>query len=487
MRAFAGAARAGRWACVATAAWLAACSSDKPAADAGPDQPDAAGSLDDLSCQHISGTRIRRELRQHSDGTAEFLALHDSEIGAACKYARAADSSLRCLPLVTGAPVMNGTLMYQNDACTQPIARATGIEPEDQPSYLRFALPLDDDCEDTRFEFRTLGEELTIAAETNVYTGDGNCTPTPAGANRYFPVTGELAPGDFVLGTETWVGGRMRMRQVNGDDGSRWCDVLGDFEDESLDGQTCALTYGEDGAVRCLPHGSAWTLYLADTCMADDFSGVLSGRCGAETRYVRESTGSCLRIRMFTAGEKVTEPVYQAGGGCELVPEELEVFQKGPAVSATSFAEFTRVYRDVGKRLEPGELTDGVGLRLYRSQWRDTELDNACTFRAATEGVERCLPNSAVGERPVADVSSAYFSDPDCMTAVRVAVTDFNCRPGAPLFAVSDAQVFEVEGAIEDPIYYSAPESCALVDFPIYRLGLEVAPEMFVSGEIEVE
>ena len=473
---------------------LAGCGSDSDpgASDAGPGEVDA-GDPNALSCESRSGSRVRRVMREHEDGTSEFLRLHDAEIGETCAFGPAGDGSLRCIPAADGAPVAAGTVMYTDPACSARIARlATGLG-EAPPTIMQQQIPSDDGCTSWRAHYR-LGNQVGVEpGVTTLYTSDGvNCSAVTADGNPYFEITGDMAPSELVGGEESWVGGRLRMRQVDGDDGVRWCDVTGDLRDGDLDDHSCHLGYGEDGAIRCLPRARGVSALFSDeACTAGLSVSITAPTCDSGYQFADESAGSCGERRIRALGAEVAPPVYTMAETCVAQPltDEQEVYRVGPAVSGTSFASFSRDYRDLGGRLERGDLASGEGVRLFRWQWRDSELDIACAFTPAGDAVPRCLPVS-VREQAVATVITRY-SDAGCSVPVRVATVN-SCDAGTPVHAVEAgggvSRVFPIAGPAAGPLYEVNGACVEIADLaPYFAVGAEIAASSFVAGEETLE
>jgi hypothetical protein len=472
------------------AAALAGCGSGPVGhRDAGPDQLDA-GDPNALSCDHRSGSRIRRVMRQHEDGTSEFLHLHDSEIGETCQFRAAGDGSLRCVPVADGTPVAPGQVRYIDAGCSVRLARL-GTAVQDPPAtILQQQVPSDDRCSN-RVNHYLLGNQVGVEpGVTTIYTSDGvNCTAVLADGNPYFEIIGDLAPSQLVGGEESWVGGRLRMRQIDGEDGSRWCDVTGDLRDADLDDHLCSIGFGEDGEYRCQPRTRAVrTVYGDDACMNELSVSVTAVECDSGYQFTDEIAGSCRERRVRARGSEVNDLIYtMTASGCQLDPlaEGQRVYRVGPAVSGTSFSAFTRTYLGSGGRLERGDLAADGGLRLFRSIWRDTELDGPCQFAEAADGVPRCLP-AAARERAVASVMVRY-ADESCMTQVRVAIAD-PCHPGVPALALESgsgvARVYPIAGQAAGPLYELSGGCLPIADLTGYfSVGAEIAPTTFVAGE----
>lgn len=477
----------------AGASAIAACGSDSGSSDLDGGPTGDAGDPNALTCEHASGSRIKRVLLQHEDGTSDVLRLHDSEIGETCQFGLAADGSLRCIPRADGTPVASGRLMYTDAACTQPVARLDGALADPAPTIMQQLKAAD--CAQVASHWELGNVQVVEPGVTALYNLDnaGTCSQVLADGNPYVQVTREIPADELVAGTESWVGGRLQIRQVDGDDGSRWCDVIGAMQDQELD-HLCGLVYGEDRAIRCLPLQRSTTSVFSDAACTTAFPAVItSPTCDTGYRFTWEGAGECGEVRVRALGAEVTEPIYQMGEMCQQQPldDEQRVYRVGPAVSGTSFGELTREYLDVGARLERGDLT-GAGVRLFRLQWRDTMLDAPCAFDTATDGVERCLPNDTP-DSPVADVTT-YYSDNACTATVTVGTWTSTCSPGlTPRFARElldeGARIHPVEGPASALYELDGSGTCvALADLTgLYALGTPLSDTDMIGGEVVID
>lgn len=479
---------------LAAAGLPAACGSSSDSnADAGPGDIPDGGDPNALDCEGRSGTRIRQVVRDHADGTSQFIRLHDSTLGETCVFGLASDSSLRCIPIADGSPFAAGAIMYTDPGCgtNNRIAQLTAAVGDPPPTHMQelVAGGTADGCGAVTFNYE-LGEQAVIAPETTIYRKDPDdqCVGVSAGSNPYFEIAAEVTPDELVAGTESWVGqGRIQQRRLEGDDGSRWCDI-NSFRDLELE-TSCLLQYGEDNSIQCLPASLGIGNYFTDgACGAGTELPlmVVPGECdtGARYAYQSASTTCAYRQRVRALGPEYTDPYFEMGGACTAVdPGDDTPHQVGPAMSGTSFATFSRTFITAGgDRLERGDLDDGLGLRFFRFQWRDTMLDMACSFQTLADESIRCIPTGGSQEIPVATVVS-LFSDNACTAPVQVGQIDLTCFGDAePTHALEGTKVYPLTGAA--PATYRMEAACVEVtDMSLYTLGAEMPPEMFVSGE----
>ncbi len=453
-----------------------------------------------LDCQGRSGTRIRQVVRNQSDGSVAFLRLYDSDLAETCNYGLASDGSVRCIPIADGSPFAGGAVMYTDPGCNNRIAQLAAPLGDPAPTHMQEVVAggSADGCAAITRNYE-LGNQLAVDPATTIYRKDADsCVGVTAGTNPYFDIASELAPDDLVAGTESWVGeGRIQMRRLDGDDGSRFCDVSS-FRDLELE-TSCQLTYGEDNSIECLPTPLPIGAFFSDAACGAGTElplMVVPGTCDSGARYAQDIalTACNYRRRVHAIGAEYTDPYFQMGGTCTQVTPAAgdTAYRVGPAIAGTSFSSFSHTFIDAGgDRLQRGDLENGLGLRLrapdaFGEQWKDTMLDTTCAFQTATDEMERCLPAGGSAQTPVATVVSR-FSDTGCATAVTVAEVDLACFGSAePTYARDAAKVYPVTGAA--PATYRMDGACVqITDVAVYSIGAEMTPDMFVSGEEATE
>jgi len=484
---------------LAAAGLPSACGGDSDSnRDGGPDADPDGGDPNALDCEGRSGTRISQVIRDHSDGSHQFLRLFDTDLGETCSYGLASDSSLRCIPLADGSPFAAGTVMFDAPGCaaTDRIAQLEAAVGDPAPTHMQQIVPAgsSDGCAPVTFNYELGAARADIVAgTTTIYRQDPDtCTPVTAGSNPYYDIAAVLGPEDLVAGTESWVGqGRIQERRLDGDDGSRWCDT-DSFRDLELE-TSCLLQYGEDNTIQCLPSPLAIGAFFSEgACAAGSELPlmVVPGECDSGARYAFETAlPACnYRRRVRALGNGYNDPYFKMDGTCmEVTAPDDTPYRLGPSISGTSFASFTRTYiASGGDRLERGDLDNGLGLRFFRFQWRDTMLDMPCSFQTLADMSVRCLPTAGSQEIPVATVTS-LFSDAGCATPVQVGQIDLTCFGDAePTHALDGTKVYPVTGPA--PATYRMEAACVQVtDMALFSLGTEIAPEMFVSGEERTE
>jgi hypothetical protein len=485
---------------LAGAGLTAACGSDSDSsADSGPGDDADAGDPNALDCQGRSGTRIRQVVRNQSDGSVDLLRLYDKDLGETCTYGLVSDGSLRCVPVADGAPFATGAVMYTDPGCNNRIAQLAAPIGDPAPTYMQEVVPggSADGCTGIVLNFE-LGNQLAVDPATTIYRQDpDSCVGVTAGTSPYFEIADELGPEDLVGGTESFVGeGRIQQRRLDGDDGSRFCD-LASFRDLELE-TSCQLTYGEDNSIECLPSPLPIGAYYSDAACGAGTElplMVVPGTCDTGARYAQEvALAACnYRRRVHALGAEYDGAYFEMGGSCtEVTPGNGDIaYRVGPAIAGTSFSSFTHTFIDSGgSRLQRGDLENGLGLRLrvpptFGEQWKDTMLDTPCTFETATDEMLRCLPSGS-SQTPIGTVGQR-FSDTGCATPVTVAEVNLACFGGAePTYARDGLHVYPVTGPA--PATYRMEGSCIqITDVAVYSIGAEITPDMFVSGEEATE
>lgn len=461
----------------------------------GDDGNDDAGPAPAELCVGASGERIRRVIRRHDDGTSEAIALRDTEFGGNCQFQPDREGTLRCMPVQDGRPFGIAQRYYTDSACTSMIADFSFVE-DAPPGY---AVGFEGGTCSIVFHYYELGAQLSFPEGTTIYylsVPGGVCTPTTADSSpgtRYFQVTSEIPLERFVAGAES-IGsaGRLGVRQVEGDDGSRSCERAGSLRDSALGGHPCSLAEGEDRVSRCLPQPISLTSVSTDIQCANPIDAAEVSTCGAALDYTQEAVEPrCYsRWRIRDLGEELTGTLYRdTFDGCSLAPADNRYFRTGEVVDPTDFAELAQERVALGGRLERIDLV-GDGVRVDRPIWYDTEIDAVCDFRSAADGAIRCLPGPT--QIPEA-YATTFYSDSSCkvQTAEHAFFND-GCETGRePRYVVKYAggyRLFALGEPITEPRYWWEG-GCAQVPAStrLYSIGAEVALDSFVSGSEEVE
>jgi hypothetical protein len=460
-------------------------------------EPDAGANPNQPSCEGASGDRIRQVVREHGDGSSEFVRLHDTDFAETCRFGAASDGVLRCLPEVDGTPFAAGVLRYTEDTCTTRIAQLDAPAGATPPAYMRENVAAADPCAAQTPVFYELGKELVIPPKTAIFQRDGTgCVTLAAPAADFFAIAADLPPETFVEGTETYTdSGRLALAQVDGADGSRFCAVGGRLRDRDLADRACQVELAEDGSLRCLPDDVNPSQAFTDAvCTVPVDAALVDQQCNAQATYLMDPAGAecSLRQAVRTVGDPLPAPIFQfvADVCVETVPAEQLAHEIGPSVSSFSFAELTRASAPAGDRLERSDLVTGDGLRLSRFEWLDTELDQLCAFVPAADGAERCLPIASPLE--LTALVTRRFTESTCTTEVVVATRDPSCAEGEPRYLLEQlsglTRVYQV-GPVQPGPLFELGKTCVEIpaEVTFYQLGPEILPQTFVGGTEMVE
>lgn len=458
--------------------------------DGGTGGPDAVEVPAELSCTPRSGTRLRRLLRNHDDGTSVDVGVYDTVTASECTFTTATDGSEVCVPS-TG--VIDALPRWLDPTCSGEMVGETFGEVVIGDAIVRLTFDDGDVCTNEPTFFAASGEITPDAGITTGYTRTGDvCAEVGYVLASYARLTG---PAELATVTASFVGGRLQVTQLDGADGSRFCDGFAPLRDTGDDGRACELTVTTDDTIRCVPQGSfASSLYTDATC-TDDVEVVLPSSCGGASGIARsfEGYGSCLRTTIREIGAAAPPTLHEQGfETCDLyaggTPHLI-----GATLAPDLFPGLTRANKPIGGRLLRGDLAGG-GLRIFRSQLRDADLDTPCSFVAVPDDdpennapTLRCLPEASTArEDTVAQVELGY-SDAACTIPFTLASVDAACATNVPRYARQDTRVFRV-GSLNAAPFYLLGDGCVADTTRVrYDLAEELPPTMFVSGVVQPE
>jgi hypothetical protein len=446
-------------------------------------------------CTGASGSRIVRLVRQHDDGSSEAVGLHDTEFDADCQFRTDGDGTVRCLPVQNNRPFGLAQPVFRDASCTD---RVVQIPSSSNPIPVYGVIHSFGACSAQQSWFQ-LGGALSIPEGTTLYfMNAGVCTATTAGpSGRYYALGAELTSDRFVAATETQEGtGRLAVRVVEGEDGSRVCDREGPLLDGDLGGHPCSLEHAEDGVLRCLPQGISTTRVSSEEdCSPTEPAAQINDACGTVLTHTRELAmpGCASFWRVRELGSQLAGPVYldDIDLGC-YAGADYRFHVLGPVVAAESFVQISIVHGPGATRLRRLDLV-ADGLRVDRPYWYDSEYDLHCRFLATPDGASRCVP-FAVGQERQATLVDVY-TDPACEGAsTRYALYDEPCGNGVtPKLAVAstvDGPRFYALGAAPAAgTYYHYTSSCQQVSSSgqLFAVGAEVPSSAFVAGTMTLE
>jgi len=485
----------------------AACSSigsndDSPGADGG--TGDDGGPPSSSTCSTQGGSRLRQVVREAADGSQEHLYFQDTELDTPCRFAPAADGSVRCLPR-PGGGFRVAEAIYTDGDCETLLAEIG----TDQPAGDRMELHPAGACTDRSSAYHQIGANagVTEGQQTWVLLPDGSCLfhrEADLTAFNYRAIGPEIPLEALLEASETMVGdGRLQVPRFDGADGSSQCRADRPLRDQEQGGAACDATIAEDGMRRCLPLGDGPItdgIFTDMDCGAPIDVGLVDRTCQPDATAIREyrdgACGSVQRVRAL--GAPLEQVYWNQPGECAATPESMDFFRIGPAVAPDSFAALNISETAAGDRLLQLDLT-GEGVRFPSGLWRDPMTGADCRFDVATDGVTRCLP-TPTREAPQAllsTVSTITYTDEDCTMPILVTTLSQSdaCGGAAPSYAVKslgaiedipDGVVYQLGDLLTDPIYRKAG-TCALYQpgEDLYAVGPVVPPESFVSA-IEV-
>lgn len=456
--------------------------------DGGPGSDGGGGGEEETArCVESSGSRLKKVVLDHGGDDADLVRFLDGEFAdTECQFRTAADGTLRCLPFQTSTAVFAGAIRVWTDAaCSSAIGE---VSYEGTPaSFVVFDFPSYSVCGGNGTRYHQAGSRLPYDGTQTVYERDqaGACVARTAYFNRsYYTLGPEIPATSFTFGLETWsTTGRMQVRSIQGEDGSRSCDHQ-TFRDDERD-EVCAISVAEDGSQRCRPYaGLHGTLYTDAACSAGITAAAQDTACAASNpSYLLGDAPACgLGRALYQRGPKETGPFYYMGGTCTPLGAGYDVFTVGSHVPPSELVEISEERRAGGGRLERVDLVGG-GARIHKDVWFDPELDSACWFRrSGADDAWRCVPVSRPG-RPIATRSSVRngFSDAACTAAVQAVAED--CTGVAPGYVVDsgdDQRVYPVGARLAG--FYQSAGSCVPVDGTWYQTAAALPFEALVQA-----
>jgi hypothetical protein len=164
------------------------------AREPGPDAPDARpdGGPSQLGV-YESGARLKMRVGTTPDGAKTFLGWRDTMRNEDCAFLTASDGQPRCLPAAAASYAED--LFWGDAGCTTTrLAYSSGSCPP-VTGYARAVST----CQPFRFTIYALGDRHTGPA----YVKSGATCTLYTGANEYYVLGAEVAPGSFVAATES--------------------------------------------------------------------------------------------------------------------------------------------------------------------------------------------------------------------------------------------------------------------------------------------
>jgi len=459
--------------------------------NAGAGAPDGGpvDSLTNFELSYRGGTRLRaRHVVDVSGNVRLFSYWFDTQLGLACRFLRASDGELRCLPGTSGG---NAFEMFRDEGCAKPVTRFVC----DPPKFITEADPRSATTCDRRVSVYPVGGKT--ASPPSHYLTNGSlrrclANPSPAPAGNYYEIDpNAVPPTTYVRAVDvtgpTWNG--IEFHVLEGEDGSRG---LSSFRDVARNVE-CSFRAAGDGVERCLPV-RAWSVrsdVFADAaCSTRAASGNADG-CVTPTFAGSSESDACqTRERLFALGE-VASPYAGAGAGCQPLTESGGVYRAVGAEIAPDAFVAAKDDTDAG----PGRLRTRrrvFGERPLALGAFDSEREKPCAFRRAADGVVRCLPVNPANGR--AEIFRISYADPACTQPV---IRWPSSRCGSPETVlvdtaanVCDASAYRVHlvGArVQTPTVFAPSPTSACAPEPggvneVFALGAEVPADQFVAA-----
>lgn len=443
-----------------------------------------------------SGTRLRQQVFQTSDGNTFPNAIIDSQLGVQCVFAVAEDGQVRCLPdnHTDGVDLSGGgSVPYQtgNSACP--------------PAYLVVQPPYDSGTcsQGQSVVYKTGAAVASVCTEWITSGSNSYCAATetendPGGT--FYLIGAKVDPSQFVAATQEAAGnaGRLAVQRWHASDGTLQAFGLHD----TMLGVDCAFTAADDSQVRCLPSSTADTFDESGNTSVPAVAG--NSACAPE--YVvayPPSAGngeSCQADAMvvYTVGKEETS-LCEAwagtnGGSCTetstLNAPGGEYFLAGPEAPPSLF---------LAGALADANATGRVRLQEYQALdgsrqpagYRDSQLGVACEFLLAEDNQIRCLPTSWAGGVDVSGGGSVPYieSNSACPPPYVVAddsLTHAACQPTHYVVYKLGAQVASVCLSWQSGQCTSTFTSNGVAD-TYYHAGDKVDPSQFVAATLTTQ
>lgn len=392
--------------------------------------PFEASAVPDVALHVRAGTRLRPRWSITPDGARELLGVRDTQLGIDCKFLPTPDG-LRCVPDPNADETLSDTdTSFRDDVCSEPAAWGLGAA---EPKFVVAHAYLKSDCPEAEMSvYRAVNPRRVTVLRTR-YSDEPRCTGTVtigsgiATAQRGPEITSLLVRGRrFVVGRGARDFGGLAISYIEAEDGAV---VFDSWVDPTLDAP-CTFSTAADGTVRCLPIGAPTTLFYDDTCT----SAGATTRC-ARPSFILASDAKCSeRTHVHRVG--ASRPgSYWLKNDIDCIRQTINAtatttYAPGAEIPAAHLTAATSAKDSSNHRLRANRVTVGA----YRARsgadsapWHDAKLDVDCRFAPAADGVERCLPWTAV-------TGIEGFSDPRCTSESRRAyagIPELDCASKA--------------------------------------------------------
>lgn len=364
-----------------------------------------------------NGTRLRRIVMRPDSGDPIFAGWHDSELDADCRFMRATDGMLRCLPLQRQAAPY-----YLDADCTERVISALEPCAEAQLGY-GFGTPSACGEEPVGIEvFAVEAEELSVDRVYQLRAGacvalDGALTHVRR-LTRVDPT--RFVAAEVIRGEGT---GALARDRLLAEDGATQPWTLRDLaRDESCS----AAGVGVVERTPCVTTGALDVLSGGERC-DQRWAWSYSSGCSPPELAVeveRDACGDPVGFGVYTVEEPVPEAERVYGEGCAAPLAIDDVYRTRRADDAVPW--LTGEWRGAG-RLQVRSWTDEAGNVLSSgAPYWDRELGFACDPKGTADGI-RCVPGPIFSSR-IASVGGDLFADAAC-TSIAAARWPVGCDP----------------------------------------------------------
>jgi hypothetical protein len=356
-------------------------------------------------------------------GTAPLvIGIYDTQEQVHCRFALDAEGQLRCLP--SSVATMEPAGAYADQRCGLPIFRVQGEAAAAATAGRFIALPIPStDCAPVR---HFVGKLAPVAPGAIRYGGSPCAALSVPSAPvddgwRDLAVVDTQPPTRWATGTEVdgpRAGGRVRLRQIVTEDGTR-------FDDHLVDehwGRSCTLE-SDDTKIACWPPTAfdSTLTYEGDTCEGTQVWG--ADACAPPAFIGR------LGPTYYALGPAWPGAVFEKSKGCLHVrdaagPDARAVFfERGAPLGADALATLrwdtsgTGRFARRGLRGDDGglvPLADELTTATTKARFHDSVAGADCNPIWTPEGRVRCVPTTVT----VGPYTYGFFADAWCTTKV---------------------------------------------------------------------
>ncbi len=451
--------------------------------------------------QVAAGTRlVPRLIADVASGGVEMPRdIYDNALGTTCTPARLADGTMRCVPSVHYLTAKR----YADAAKTQPVT----LEPLASPPPTGALVALltgsvfDGAFSCTPSSVEHLGRVGALLSGGQYYDQFGDLGTAPTGYG-VFAIAPETTPLALLHEVRTRYGGKIAVRELHGDDGSRL--FATDFWDTLHD---VAVTIQSDapGGPRCLPpraehpavHGAPppnGVVTDAWCAIHDEFFATSS--CGPTPPFVTAPGG----VATYSV-ELQSRTVYSCNYGSMegprpppiLATSTQSVLAPCASIPLADWAAATLTTVGAGRLTAEAYVIEGMTFPrpvaagpILDRPFVDTTLGVSCMAMDVDDGALRCLPTSAL---------TIAYADSACTNPIAATLggvgTPLHAYGGSkPSWSFPGTQGIVHVVAIGTAravgnVYWRTPIGCSLVgSIASFELGASVSPSVFAEMEI---